>query len=521
MDFYIPVRGQKRIFRSIACLILGSLFLFGCTTNLQVDPITPPNHKNATGLVYYLPYTNYEIVITHELEKCDYLKNDGQYVQIDGKYVLDIGYKTTAAVKTLYFQDLENAYVIDYTKLGAESKTSSISVELYDNGTLKSINAQVDDKTQEIATGIAESVAKIAGAFMGVQIPLPEKAMREQPTQAPPPPPEICNDQTIKALKVHEATTQEVKKLNKTIEGLEEKLLKEKAEEKPNQSTIKLLEKQIKKASETLGTKQKILAKITPLLTHAKVYQFSPEFDILKRSRDLPGQGARDKWLNKDTLKKPGITESLKDIFDTDTAVLLPPKSKKPQKDPASSRPPIQVESAINQTDTGSPTGLAYRTPVKGVLLVCNRTKCLNDAGELKAPFNQIIHEQATGLSQFGQVAYLPLENTPFLDNNIAVQFARDGTITQFKYGENASAEEMVKLLQTTTDLGVGLYSAKQGVKAQKAKLSAETSKEQFQEEQWKIKLELLKKCGQAQDRGEPLSEECKALIKGGGESEN
>ncbi|KIX14758.1 hypothetical protein [Dethiosulfatarculus sandiegensis] len=517
MDFYIPVRGQKRIFRSIACLILGSLLLFGCTTNLQVDPITPPNHKNATGLVYYLPYTNYEIVITHELEKCDCLKNDGQYVRIDEKYVPDIGYKTTAAVKTLYFQDLENAYVIDYTKLGAESKTSSISVELYDNGTLKSINAQVDDKTQEIATGIAESVAKIAGAFMGVQIPSIQKGKRLSTKDAI----QLCNWQTLNALKAYKKTTQTIKDLNKAIEGLKEELLKEKAKEKPDQAKIDLLKGQIKKASEELGTQQKILAKITPLLTHAKVYQFSPGFDVEKRSKSLSGQDARDKWLNKDTLENSKIAKSLKGIFDTDTAVLLPPKSKKPQKDPASSTPPIQVESAINQTDTGSPTGLAYRTPVKGVLLVCNRTKCLNNDGELAALFNEIIHEEATGISQFGQVAYLPLENTPFLDNNIAVQFARDGTVTQFKYGENASAEEMVKLLQTTTDLGVGLYSAKQGVKAQKAKLSAETSKEQFQEEQWKIKLELLKKCRQAQDRGEPLSDECKALLSGGGESEN
>lgn len=127
----------------------AALGLGGCTTHLESGRASPGSIPQ--GVVYHLPHLLYDVDVTREVISCP--ATPGALVE----------FKMTAKATPRVVAG--EPIVIAYEELASVTKTSDLTIELYANGTLKSINLTVDDKTADLAAETfkaAVSVGKIA-----------------------------------------------------------------------------------------------------------------------------------------------------------------------------------------------------------------------------------------------------------------------------------------------------------------------------------------------------------------------
>jgi hypothetical protein len=121
--------------------------LTGCATHLEVGHASADDPTSRQGIAYFLPFTQFDTKVTWVVTGC-------------GAEGPDLAVKTEATPKTA--RDPDHLYTIDYSSLDAWTKTSSVKVDFYDSGAIKSINAAADDRTAEIATKTISAISKIA-----------------------------------------------------------------------------------------------------------------------------------------------------------------------------------------------------------------------------------------------------------------------------------------------------------------------------------------------------------------------
>lgn len=132
-------------------IVVGLLATAGCTTHLEVDRARADLPESRQGIAYFLPFSQFETTVTWFVADC----TNG----------LEIGTRTEAAARSA--RDPEHLYTIDYSSLDAWTKTSSVKVDFYDSGAIKSINAAADDRTAEIATKLVSAAGELV-KFAGV-----------------------------------------------------------------------------------------------------------------------------------------------------------------------------------------------------------------------------------------------------------------------------------------------------------------------------------------------------------------
>lgn len=138
--------------RTISAILIFST-LTACTS-LEVNKFGSATDQRR-GIAYFLPFTQFETKMTWSAS-CE--------KDSEGKQVLSITPKVDATPKT--GPDPDGLYVIDYRSLSAFTKTSSVKVDYYDSGAIKSINASADDRTEEILTGTLTAIGKVAKTFL-------------------------------------------------------------------------------------------------------------------------------------------------------------------------------------------------------------------------------------------------------------------------------------------------------------------------------------------------------------------
>src|SRR5262245_33380905 len=156
-----------------AILAASAVLLSGCTTELTVvraDPQTP-----VAGVLYYMPVGIIESTMSRVLTDCS---------MTDNGPVLDV--ETSGDARALDQADTTNAYLLPYESFNTALKKTTFATTLYENGTLKSINVAIQDRTSAVLANLGKTAINIARMVAG----LPPGAGGGKPIK------EACNEKT-------------------------------------------------------------------------------------------------------------------------------------------------------------------------------------------------------------------------------------------------------------------------------------------------------------------------------------
>ncbi len=147
---------------------LSGLLLAGCTTSLSVSEIgeSPAASRPTTlpaGFVYHLPAAVVTPTAFVAIRECPLDPDAGKYlrniVPQGAKPVKEVTFVVGGSVAATQVPD--QMIVIDFRGLQKFLKTSSLSLERWPNGMLKSVNTSIEDQTPQAIA----SVAAAAGSF--------------------------------------------------------------------------------------------------------------------------------------------------------------------------------------------------------------------------------------------------------------------------------------------------------------------------------------------------------------------
>lgn len=137
------------------------LLLAGCTTSLHHEKLNVGNQPKSPAVGYFLPKQRYTVSATYELRSCP--NANGTAAEKSAPLIL----KQTATVAEASVTDTSEYYAVPLKTLTSGWKTTSLTISLYENGTLKSIGATADDQTGAVLTGIISTAASIARIAVG------------------------------------------------------------------------------------------------------------------------------------------------------------------------------------------------------------------------------------------------------------------------------------------------------------------------------------------------------------------
>lgn len=153
--------------------------LVGCTTSLTHEKLGPGAQPAKPGFTYYLPRQRYAVVATYELKSCP----DGA---AGTAQPLEVSQSVTVTESPI--ADPAQFYSIPIDTLTSGWKTTSLTVTLYENQTLHTFGATVDDRTGAIVKSTLGSALSVARVLVGI----PTAAAASQ----------LCHPEIYKALDV-------------------------------------------------------------------------------------------------------------------------------------------------------------------------------------------------------------------------------------------------------------------------------------------------------------------------------
>jgi hypothetical protein len=415
----------------LAAVAIGAITLSGCSTQLQAVRVTDAAAMPREGAPYNLSFTQYDLVITRRLVACFEKLPDGK----NGRPQMTIA--TEVAATRNEVRDPKRDYVIDFSQLRSFFKTTDVSIEYHDNGTLKAVNAKVEDQTGPFLTGLITSVGKAITVAGGGLL-----AMTEPPVVPP-----SCSRKALDALagvKNYKATLDlatknlqlakdEVERLTRLAQAIgrgwtdgdRAQLQRRVAEMYAASAAQELATDQLAKAlaSVTVTTKRtwpedgEVRRKAVKLLDALKLKELklddhNPWVDSTPAPNAQSVIGNNEVWINLFASTKIGETAACTQATCADDV----------------------------------PVGLKYRMPVPGALLLCSSGSCaeLADADVHKV--------QERAISQLGPVMTLPLKNYPFMNQSIVATFNEAGMPTKLGFTQTPSPDKAAGVLGSLAD---------------------------------------------------------------------
>ena len=373
--------------------------LFYCTSHLLVSKYEKKK-DNVRGIVYYLPRRIFIANVTLELKRCK-SKDKNDDVLIEAK----------AEVKPFDISDVNHAYVINYENSSSDEKTINITVELYPNATLKSINTKVEDKTIDASVSALKGIFTLSKVAAGI------------PFLAAP---SACQTNAIADIRLKAQKAANVKSKLITVKQAQQAIIAEK-----DRSKLPHLNK-------------KLIEELASLANARKAYENFVNTNLkIKLSSELE----KDSEGNLVKIIKPSKEDLLRWITKGQVEDLLTKLSVSFKIKPLSNR--IQsaalTECSSSQTKSGADNcvfdpkfGIVYRQPGFGFLQACTpdcRTK--------------IIIQKTVLVPQFGLLARLPLTNGIGDDDLLAAEFSANGSIVKLNYSSaSAAAKSSEKFLE-------------------------------------------------------------------------
>jgi hypothetical protein len=446
--------------RRVILAALGLVCLMAttaCTTTMNAGK--PPASGVASGFTYQLPIVTYSLEIARELRSCPTADNQG-------------GVQFAVTAKAVASAGPGETVLIDYASLANYLKTTDISFENYPNGLLKSVNAQVDDRTAAVVKAGVDAAIAIGKLAIDLGSPSFESFKRERRSFISCTPSAATTLAGLPALK----------------SGVTEAADKQKAAQEeydsfaranptpPDAGTAAELEKRaaalrVAKAgsAEANGKLAKALASIT-LVTRLNYAPGSKPVELALPD-SLDGHAKLESLMGI-TVRD---TDPKKDIFVPLSRDAAPdvPRAVIPDKvDPLSkmeiqmmggltnplkkadivivAKPIVTASAPLTEGDAckAGECGIIYRTPAPARMQICVRSEKEDGAlnhdvcwARLKSEPGVIFSDER-GIPQLGTLASLPLKNRTFESNQLAAEFSADGVLTKFGYKKPTAGGE-------------------------------------------------------------------------------
>jgi hypothetical protein len=374
-------------------------------------------------LVYSLPYTRYDVVVTRCFVGCG-----------DGATQPSYTYAATPAAST--HADPTKTYTVDYESLSSAFKTSDLKLTWGDNRTLTAINASATDKTGDVivntVTGLATLAVTVAsgGAAGKAETVACEAMIRPGARQA------LDRRKRLEARR--DAANARVATLTTRLAAL--------------QGVTSQMGQRLDSRVQTT------LIALAEQLAIAKGAQEADATATAKNEKELTQ--IVSVTLAQDGTLSPNGTQvaQIPDGRKTNDWVTVPRTE-----DNFRARLMLRrAQTAVALADSSEPTelGLRYRVPADGMLVLCMQPqdistspgKPFKDGDE--QPTDDIPDCTKIDLSriktllpvapvpQLSRVAVLPFRNGPFQDNSIAATFGADGSPTMVEYKVNTASAE-------------------------------------------------------------------------------
>ncbi|ATC32533.1 hypothetical protein CA606_09335 [Caulobacter vibrioides] len=449
----------------------------------------------ARGFKYRLPRVAYDLSVTRVLKRCPAHADD------------TIGFDVTASGAPRQVAGEE--VMIDYTNLTNGAKTTSFEAHTYPNGTLKSVNATINDHTKDIvseAVKAAVSIGKIAiglpggGATGAGDLPYDKQikkylrcteGARETLASLPDLKKGVKTAEAAsKAAAKAYADLQEASKAGKPAPAKDLEALKAKADKAAGE--VDDAKKALAEANESLTLAQRInldvpdqgvsavyvLAGATDAKPQpSKMFEiFEPtdkgRFLLIPLSGDLKpdvdqasahGYGAAKPDTDElaaalararasaaaDPQDSP-YTPLLAMLRKADVAVSIAPSA-------PSALPKGTLAKATTCAAEEAGCGVVYRNPLPGRARICGGDSyqaqdpevCRRRLGSETA----VLFQEERGFSQFGELAALPLKNKAFGDNTLAMEQSEEGQVFHVTYTK-PTAETKALLASVNEGLG-------------------------------------------------------------------
>lgn len=415
-------------------LSVGMLVVAGCTTQLETRSErsgryvqTANGETLEVGADYGLPMLQFEMKVRRTLVQC---KDDTGNPLI--RFLTKVELQPTYVVG--------EKFSVDYEAMSGWSKTSGFEIQTYDNGVLKSINAEAADQTKGIIGNAVKSGVSLLSLVNGV----PLGANLAQPPPGPKPDGIVCTAAASSALDLIGKTTKALKsETEKLVELNDEVSRLERAASmgaltdamkialEVNQKAVTSQAQRVAsltKESDALVDRVSVSEQILwPQTPTQRVLNAGPNAanlaSIAKLFRVAPGGYAEDKWAATMNLRGrlvPAVAQTAAISCEAD--------------DKTCTR---------REVKPGKAEGLIYRSPVAGRLLICE--VATDQECDLVASSGNVIGASGVIAStsvvapQLGALRVLPYRNGVFQNNVLKVAFRENGSISVLNYDEKSA----------------------------------------------------------------------------------
>ncbi len=431
----IAAAPKFRRLRTVAVLAAAATVGAGCTTAVtsqKLDGAVEP-----AGIVYSLPMLQYDLDVTWTVVEC------GEEPKVD----------VNAEVTVLSSPDPSATYVLDYTSLSNPTKVSELTVELADNGLIKTINASADDRTAEVIQGVFSIVGGVARTLVGAPVPAAAVAPQAKPSV------EICTEDTKKdvaALAMHDGILDEkTKAVAAATKNSERLTLLVKSMKEPTDALLRQLEEAemaLATAKDSLAEEQAYRAPILARVSQKqnKVWPENGNWPVKNAAVSVP-EKAVNRWF-------VSVPDELR-------------KQLSLQLELGSLTSSVAVSGDFSENQ-----GIYYRHPAPVRFRACRLGQC-DDGGSI------VVKEAFGQAPQAGPVVLLPFDNGPFQNNSLEVEFTAAGQPSKVEY------KELRATAQAAVETGAKIAEQLPGLREQlmNAELAKLTRKTQLLEQQKKL----------------------------------
>lgn len=413
------------------------------------------------GVPYALPQLQYEVKLTRTLAQCEQALPVKAPVLKKGKK--PAAAPTVDAIKIVMKAEATPAivagerYDLDYEALAGLTKISSTSIDYYESGTVKSINAAAEDRTAAIVGETAKaafSVARIAAGIPGGNAAPAIETARQML---------VCTDAAKTLLGDVKTKTADLKIANEELEGRTERVTKlteqlklgtlNEAGKAKLAAAIAAQTEQAKTVADTQGALEKAIGKVTVTTAERLTADPADPSGFLKLT------GVNLVKITALVERKP-LVDGPNAVNECNLEVLAECVASQVQAVWALERlvplPATRLESgspgAIKSTTAQK--GIFVRPPEAGRLRICRdgdpNADC--DAGSREL----LLTSADTMIPQLGQLRFLPFRNRVFQNNSLVLSLRENGGIEKFEYKNlSAQAETAAKMAADLASQGL------------------------------------------------------------------
>ena len=415
---------QRHVLAIAALCVLG---LSGCTTQLWV--VSDKTHfeelmvrnggdgkRPLEGVIYYLPAVEFDMVVTWKLVSCTQPK-----------------IKPSIAVTERYVADRTRPFIVDYKMLRGALKHTDLAVSLYPNGTLKSINGGVEDKTATVVRSVLDLAKSIVAPLNLLSTSHVSPYGNSGPSSVLLP---KCTKAAKRALAARTAISVQMTRLRKEI---------------ANVSTRNPLRDDDLAILQNLNRKLEIKkVEFTRLLVQTSVKEsFNWVPAEVDRTKNFPMRSSGQKKLEQMLTTVPNQPLSIK------ATIKLAPSPKSMNRD--------GKKLGIKDSPHNPGKHLIYRAPVPANLVFCHEVCPPMPSCDDRNDDSGIVACKEVQLPQAGLHLALPLVNKGFRKTNLIAEFEENGALRTFRFVSKSQAEELFRALSETAKTASEIVEASKG----------------------------------------------------------